>query len=71
MACAKAAKDNGADILRGGCFKTRTSPYAFQCLGYDGLELLREAGDKFALPVVTEVLDPRQVEGVAAVPDML
>ena len=71
MACAKAAKDNGADILRGGCFKTRTSPYAFQGLGYDGLELLREAGDKFALPVVTEVLDPRQVEGVAAVPDML
>ncbi len=71
MACAKAAKDNGADILRGGCFKPRTSPYAFQGLGYDGLELLREAGDEFALPVVTEVLDPQQVEGVAAVADML
>ncbi|MFO0948776.1 MAG: 3-deoxy-7-phosphoheptulonate synthase [Planctomycetota bacterium] len=51
----------GANILRGGAFKPRTSPYSFQGLGEDGLKILREVGDRFGMPVVTEVMDPRQV----------
>src|SRR5437660_301387 len=58
-------KKAGANILRGGAFKPRTSPYSFQGLGEDGLKILRDVGDKHALPVVTEVMDPRQVEVVA------
>jgi 3-deoxy-7-phosphoheptulonate synthase len=68
---AKAVRSAGANILRGGAFKPRTSPYAFQGMGEDGLKLLREVGDEFGLPVVTEVLDPRQVELVARYADML
>jgi 3-deoxy-7-phosphoheptulonate synthase len=61
----------GASVLRGGAFKPRTSPYAFQGLGRQGLELLRDAADRHHLAVVTEVLDPRHVEMVAAYADML
>ena len=61
----------GANILRGGAFKPRTSPYAFQGLGVQGLELLRAAADRYGLAVVTEVLDPRDVETVARYADML
>jgi 3-deoxy-7-phosphoheptulonate synthase len=61
----------GANILRGGAFKPRTSPYSFQGLGQDGLKILREAGDQFEMPVVTEVMDPRQVEIVERYADML
>lgn len=61
----------GADILRGGAFKPRTSPYAFQGLGEDGLRLLAEAREATGLPVVTEVMAPDQVALVAAYADML
>ncbi|MDP9024906.1 MAG: 3-deoxy-7-phosphoheptulonate synthase [Candidatus Eremiobacteraeota bacterium] len=61
----------GANVLRGGAFKPRTSPYAFQGLGRQGLELLRAAADRTGLAVVTEVLDPREVSTVARYADML
>jgi chorismate mutase/prephenate dehydratase len=70
-ACAEVVKQSGGDILRGGCFKPRTSPYAFQGLGDDGLTLLRDVGRDFGLPVVTEVLHPGDAERVAAQVDML
>lgn len=56
----------GAGVLRGGAFKPRTSPKSFQGLGVAGLELLAEASRRTGLPVVTEVMDPRDVELVAA-----
>ena len=71
MACAQTVKKLGGDILRGGCFKPRTSPYSFQGLGYEGLDLLVEAGHAVGLPIVTEVLHPADVEKVAAKADML
>jgi 3-deoxy-7-phosphoheptulonate synthase len=61
----------GANILRGGAFKPRTSPYTFQGLGQDGLKILRAAGDHYEMPVVTEVMDPRQVEIVERYADIL
>jgi 3-deoxy-7-phosphoheptulonate synthase len=61
----------GATILRGGAFKPRTSPYAFQGLGEEGLRTLRETGDRFGMPVVTEVMDPRCVDLVVRYADML
>ncbi len=70
-ATAKAVAYSGANVLRGGAFKPRTSPYTFQGLGADGLRLLRDAADRNGLGVVTEVLDPRDVELVAAHADML
>ncbi len=71
MATAKAVADSGALVLRGGCFKPRTSPYSFQGLGYEGLEMLVEAGRTYGLPVVTEVLSPEDVDEVAKVADIL
>jgi 3-deoxy-7-phosphoheptulonate synthase len=68
---AKFVKAGGANILRGGAFKPRTSPYAFQGHGEAGLKILREVGDKYDLPVVTEVMDPRQVDLVCRYADML
>jgi 3-deoxy-7-phosphoheptulonate synthase len=68
---AAAIREAGANILRGGAFKPRTSPYAFQGLGEEGLKILRETGDRYALPVVTEVMDPRNVELVARYADMI
>ncbi len=70
-ATAKAVAQRGANVLRGGAFKPRTSPYAFQGLGKDGLKLLRECADRNGLAVVTEVLDVRDVEMVARYADML
>jgi 3-deoxy-7-phosphoheptulonate synthase len=64
-------RDAGANILRGGAFKPRTSPYSFQGLGLDGLKILQAAGDRFEMPVVTEVMDPRQVELVERYTDIL
>jgi 3-deoxy-7-phosphoheptulonate synthase len=61
----------GARLLRGGAFKPRTSPYAFRGLGAEGLRLLAEARAETGLPVVTEVMDTRQVELVAAHADVL
>jgi 3-deoxy-7-phosphoheptulonate synthase len=63
-------KKGGANILRGGAFKPRTSPYAFQGMGEEGLRILREVGDKHGMPVVTEVMDPRQVSLVEQWADM-
>jgi 3-deoxy-7-phosphoheptulonate synthase len=68
---AKQVKESGATFLRGGAFKPRTSPYAFQGLGEEGLKYLREAADKYGLLVVTEVMDTRAVELVAQYADML
>lgn len=70
-AIAKYVKEAGANILRGGAFKPRTSPYSFQGMGEVGLKILREVGDKHGMPVVTEVMDPRQVELVVRYADML
>ncbi len=68
---ARAARAAGAQLLRGGAFKPRTSPYSFQGLGLDGLRLLAEAGQAAGLPVVTEVMEPGMVEPVAALADVL
>ncbi len=68
---AESVCDSGANLFRGGAYKPRTSPYAFQGLGEEGLRLLREVGDKFNVPVVTEVTDPRLVEIVSEYADML
>mgnify|MGYP001141118744 FL=1 len=68
---ARAVKAAGATMLRGGAFKPRTSPYAFQGMGVDGLKLLRAAGDSVGLPVVTEVLDVRDAAVVAEYADVL
>lgn len=62
MTIAKAVKDAGAKILRGGAFKPRTSPYSFQGMGEKGLKLLRKAGDEFGLAVITEVMDPARID---------
>ncbi|KAF0208015.1 MAG: 3-deoxy-7-phosphoheptulonate [Actinobacteria bacterium] len=68
---ARAVKAAGATMLRGGAYKPRSSPYAFQGMGLDGLKLLRAAGDEVGLPVVTEVLDVRDAEKVAEWADVL
>jgi 3-deoxy-7-phosphoheptulonate synthase len=67
---ARYVKAGGANILRGGAFKPRTSPYAFQGMGEDGLKILKDVGEKHGMPVVTEVMDPRQVELVGRYADM-
>ena len=71
MQCALEAKENGAQILRGGCFKPRTSPYSFQGMGLDGLNILVDAGKYYDLPVITEVMDTDQVVDVAKTADIL
>jgi 3-deoxy-7-phosphoheptulonate synthase len=68
---ARAVASAGANVLRGGAYKPRTSPYSFQGLGEEGLKLLRYAADRHGLGVVTEVMDPRDVEKVVAYADML
>lgn len=68
---ARAVKAAGADMLRGGAYKPRTSPYDFQGLGIEALELLKEAGKETGLPVVTEVMSEADVEIVAGYADML
>ena len=68
---AKCVRAGGASLLRGGAFKPRTSPYSFQGLGIEGLEMLERARKKTGLSVVTEVMDTRQVETVARYADML
>ncbi len=69
-AIAAAVKAAGANILRGGAYKPRTSPYSFQGLGEQGLRILRDVGRKHGLPTVTEVMDPRHVDVVAQYADM-
>ena len=68
---AKAVKKGGARILRGGAFKPRSSPYSFQGLGEEGLKLLSSIRAETGLPIVTEVMDTRQVELVGQYADML
>ena len=68
---ADAVKAAGATILRGGAFKPRTSPYAFQGLGVEALRYLAEARDRTGLPVITEVMEPSQVDIVAEYADIL
>ncbi len=67
----KIVAENGAQILRGGAFKPRTSPYSFQGLGEEGLRLLKEAGEKYKMPTITEVISPDDVGLVADYVDML
>ncbi len=69
--CAKEVKNRFGHILRGGCFKPRTSPYAFQGLGYEALDYLKLAGDDYDLPIITEVISVDQVEKVAEKSDIL
>ncbi|MEM1560781.1 MAG: 3-deoxy-7-phosphoheptulonate synthase, partial [Ignisphaera sp.] len=68
---AKAVKRVGAQILRGGAFKPRTSPYSFQGLGEEGLKILKRASEAVGLPVVTEVMDVRDASLVAKYADMI
>lgn len=70
-ATARAVRNAGASMLRGGAYKPRTSPYEFQGLGIDALKWLREASDETGLPVVTEVLGTDDVDLVAEHADML
>lgn len=71
MLAALAARDAGAQVLRGGAFKPRTSPYSFQGLGLHGVELLARAGAETGLPIITEVMEPGLVPAVAALADVL
>jgi 3-deoxy-7-phosphoheptulonate synthase len=71
VAAARMAKQAGAALLRGGAFKPRTSPYAFQGLGHRGLEILAEAKAETGLPIVTEVVDAGDVPLVSSYADML
>lgn len=68
---AKSVKEAGAKILRGGAFKPRTSPYSFQGLGEEGLKILREVANAYGMKIITEVLDPRDVETVSNYSDIL
>jgi 3-deoxy-7-phosphoheptulonate synthase len=71
LSAARASLEAGADLLRGGAFKPRTSPYSFQGLGDEGLEILTRVRQETGLGIVTEVQDPRLVDRVAALADML
>jgi 3-deoxy-7-phosphoheptulonate synthase len=68
---ARAVSKDGARILRGGAFKPRSSPYSFQGLGEEGLKLLAAVKEETGLPIVTEVMDTRQVELISSYADML
>lgn len=71
LSAAESVRDGGATMLRGGAYKPRTSPYSFQGLGVEGLALLAEARDKTGLPIVTELMDARDVESVIEVADVV
>ncbi len=71
MQTARAVSEGGATLLRGGAYKPRTSPYAFQGLGQEGLRLLAEAKAETGLPVVTELMDPADIEAVVEVADVV
>ncbi|MFO7310606.1 MAG: 3-deoxy-7-phosphoheptulonate synthase [Bacillota bacterium] len=71
LTVAEAVKEAGATMLRGGAFKPRTSPYSFQGLAEEGLKLLALARERTGLPVVTEVMNPQDVELVASYADVL
>lgn len=70
LSTARAVKQAGAKVLRGGAFKPRSSPYSFQGMGEEGLRLLSDAGREVGLPIVTEVMHPRNIDLVAAFADI-
>src|SRR5438132_1698428 len=70
METARAVAAEGVTMLRGGAFKPRTSPYAFQGLGDEALVILKEARAETGLPLVTELMDPRHVEAVVEAADL-
>ena len=71
LATAEAVKQGGGSMLRGGAYKPRTSPYSFQGLGGEGLRLLKEAKEQTGLPIVTELMDQRDLEQVLEVADVV
>jgi 3-deoxy-7-phosphoheptulonate synthase len=71
MTTARSVQERGANILRGGAFKPRSSPYSFQGLEEEGLKLLQQAKFKYGIPVITEVMDTRQMEMVCKYADIL
>jgi 3-deoxy-7-phosphoheptulonate synthase len=71
LAVADAVAAEGASMLRGGAYKPRSSPYSFQGLGREGLAILGEARERTGLPIVTELLDVRDLDDVAAVADIV
>jgi 3-deoxy-7-phosphoheptulonate synthase len=71
MTTAQAVLEAGATMFRGGAYKPRTSPYAFQGLGQEGLRLLAEAKERTGLPIVTELMDARDMEAVVEVADVI
>jgi 3-deoxy-7-phosphoheptulonate synthase len=71
LTAARAVRDAGATMFRGGAYKPRSSPYAFRGLGREGLRLLADAKAETGLPIVTEVLDARDIDAVADVADVV
>ncbi|NLE28127.1 MAG: 3-deoxy-7-phosphoheptulonate synthase [Phycisphaerae bacterium] len=71
MEVGKAVKSAGASVLRGGAFKPRTSPYSFQGLGIEGLRIVRQVSHALKIPVITEVMDPREVDMVVEFADII
>ena len=71
LSTARAVKEGGASLLRGGAYKPRTSPYAFQGLGQEGLRLLAEAKAETGMPIVTELMDVRDLDAVLEVADVI
>ena len=71
MTCAREAKEHGAAVLRGGCFKPRTSPYSFQGLGFEGLDMMAEAGRTYGMPIITEVMAEEDLDRIAEKADIL
>jgi 3-deoxy-7-phosphoheptulonate synthase len=71
LTTAEAVKESGASMLRGGAYKPRTSPYSFQGLGGEGLRLLAEAKEETGLPIVTELMDQKDLDAVLEVADVI
>ena len=71
MAIGESVRDSGASFLRGGAFKPRTSPYAFQGLGEEGLKYLADVREKTGLPIVTEIMDPRDIDIIVEYADII
>ena len=71
MEIARAIKESGATMLRGGAYKPRSSPYTFQGMGIEGLKLLAQAREETGLPIVTEILDPHDLDAVVEYADVL
>ncbi len=71
MAIAEKVKAGGASFLRGGAYKPRTSPYSFQGLGEEGLKYLAQAKEKTGLPVITEIMDPRDLDAIVKYSDII